>query len=300
MTETADGRGGGPRVLAAGSGCPDCSTRTPTSCRPHPAAVWAEFDSAGPKIGREWPIRYRAVARGAGRASCGRSASAASRRCPTPTSPASRRTSTTGRATSRPTCPRSVWSATFFPEPEAAAYVEELVDDGRRGVQGARAGGGVRPRRPAARPGLGRARRRRHAGRHPRRLGTGRQRLHRTGAAAPGAGPASAADGDRRPPGRAGVRGVPGDRRDPRAGPPRHHDGVHRLLHPVPGRARAAARSTCRSGCCSARDFPTSRTPTPTSSRASPGLDLGDDWLRAVCWDNGVRLFGDPSGEPPH
>jgi predicted TIM-barrel fold metal-dependent hydrolase len=23
-------------------------------------------------------------------------------------------------------------------------------------------------------------------------------------------------------------------------------------------------------------------------------LDLGDDWLRAVCWDNGVRLFGAP------
>jgi len=21
-------------------------------------------------------------------------------------------------------------------------------------------------------------------------------------------------------------------------------------------------------------------------------LDLGDDWLRSVCWENGVRLFG--------
>ena len=21
-------------------------------------------------------------------------------------------------------------------------------------------------------------------------------------------------------------------------------------------------------------------------------LDLGDDWLRAVCWENGARLFG--------
>jgi predicted TIM-barrel fold metal-dependent hydrolase len=21
-------------------------------------------------------------------------------------------------------------------------------------------------------------------------------------------------------------------------------------------------------------------------------LELGDDWLRAVCWDNGVRLLG--------
>ena len=32
-------------------------------------------------------------------------------------------------------------------------------------------------------------------------------------------------------------------------------------------------------------------------------LDLGDDWLGAVCWDNPVRLFGDsrlaPAREPP-
>jgi uncharacterized protein len=28
-------------------------------------------------------------------------------------------------------------------------------------------------------------------------------------------------------------------------------------------------------------------------------LDLGDDWLRAVCWHNAVRLFGEPPPGPP-
>jgi predicted TIM-barrel fold metal-dependent hydrolase len=27
-------------------------------------------------------------------------------------------------------------------------------------------------------------------------------------------------------------------------------------------------------------------------------LDLGDDWLRQVCWENGAALFGVPSDPP--
>ena len=27
------------------------------------------------------------------------------------------------------------------------------------------------------------------------------------------------------------------------------------------------------------------------------GIGLGDDWLRKVCWDNPVALFGPPSAE---
>jgi uncharacterized protein len=32
---------------------------------------------------------------------------------------------------------------------------------------------------------------------------------------------------------------------------------------------------------------------------ALAGLDLGDAWLRSVCWDNGVRLFGAPPAPSP-
>ena len=27
------------------------------------------------------------------------------------------------------------------------------------------------------------------------------------------------------------------------------------------------------------------------------GIGLGDDWLRRVCWDNPVAMFGSPSAE---
>ena len=64
-------------------------------------AVYAQFDDAGPKIGREWPIRYR-VSHDA-RVSLLRDMGVRRfRRCRTPTSPAWRRTSTRGRGSSPP------------------------------------------------------------------------------------------------------------------------------------------------------------------------------------------------------
>ncbi len=92
-------------------------------------AVWGVFDSAGPKIGREWPIRYR---------------QSLEERVEILRSFGVRRFSTLpyahkpGVATflndwSREFAagvPEVLWSATFFPEPEAAAYVGGLVADG--------------------------------------------------------------------------------------------------------------------------------------------------------------------------
>lgn len=92
-------------------------------------AVWAVFDRAGPKIGREWPIRYRQshderveILRSFG-----------VRRFST--LPYAHKPGVAGFlndwsrdfAADRPDV---LWSATFFPEPEAAAYVGGLVDDG--------------------------------------------------------------------------------------------------------------------------------------------------------------------------
>jgi predicted TIM-barrel fold metal-dependent hydrolase len=92
-------------------------------------AVWAQFDSAGPKIGREWPIRYR----GEVEERVEQLRSFGVRRFPTlpyahkPGVAAYLNDWARGFASD---VPESLWSATFFPEPEAPAYVAELVADG--------------------------------------------------------------------------------------------------------------------------------------------------------------------------
>ena len=91
--------------------------------------VYAQFDQAGPKIGRAWPIRYRgshdervALLREMG-----------VRRFPT--LPYAHRPGIASylnewAAGFARDVPESLWSATFYPEPEAPAYVEQLVRDG--------------------------------------------------------------------------------------------------------------------------------------------------------------------------
>jgi predicted TIM-barrel fold metal-dependent hydrolase len=44
-------------------------------------------------------------------------------------------------------------------------------------------------------------------------------------------------------------------------------------------------------------DFPNIPYPYGEQLAGLERLDLGDDWLRAVCWENGVRLFGEPALE---
>ena len=39
-------------------------------------------------------------------------------------------------------------------------------------------------------------------------------------------------------------------------------------------------------------DFPTIPYPYAHQLEGLERLGLGDDWLRAVCWENGARLFG--------
>jgi predicted TIM-barrel fold metal-dependent hydrolase len=92
-------------------------------------AVWAQFDQAGPKIGRAWPIRYRqsvedrvALLRELGV----RRFSA----LPYAHKPGvATYLNDWARGFAREV-PESLWSATFYPEPEAATYVGALVDEG--------------------------------------------------------------------------------------------------------------------------------------------------------------------------
>ena len=91
--------------------------------------VWEQFDQAGPKIGREWPVRYRqsvedrvALLRDLGV----RRFSA----LPYAHKPGVATYLNDWARTFAAEVPESLWSATFFPEPEAAAYVGTLVDEG--------------------------------------------------------------------------------------------------------------------------------------------------------------------------
>ncbi len=91
--------------------------------------VYAQFDQAGPKIGREWPIRYRGThterveqlrALGVRRFSA----------LPYAHRPGIATYLNDWARSFAADVPESLWSATFYPEPEAAAYVAGLVEDG--------------------------------------------------------------------------------------------------------------------------------------------------------------------------
>jgi uncharacterized protein len=92
-------------------------------------AVWAVFDSAGPKIGRDWPIRYRQSpeervellrAMGVRRFST----------LPYAHKPGVAAYLNDWSREFAATVPEAVWSGTFFPEEGVAAYVGELVGAG--------------------------------------------------------------------------------------------------------------------------------------------------------------------------
>ena len=91
--------------------------------------VYAQFDLAGPKIGREWPIRYRGSheERVALLREMGVRRFSALPYAHRPGIATYLNDWARGFATS---VPESLWSATFYPEPEAPAYVEQLVRDG--------------------------------------------------------------------------------------------------------------------------------------------------------------------------
>ena len=91
--------------------------------------VYAQFDQAGPKIGREWPIRYRGShdervehlrAMGVRRFSA----------LPYAHRPGIATYLNDWARSFAEQVPECLWSATFYPEPEAPEYVAKLVADG--------------------------------------------------------------------------------------------------------------------------------------------------------------------------
>ena len=258
MTDGRRGDVGTVRAFWRGSACPGCSTRTSTSCRPTSSAR------------------------------CGRSSTAPARR-----SAASGRSATAAAVEERVELLRS-FGVRRFPtlpyahKPGVATYLNDWARDFAADVPGVAVVGDVLPR--AGGGGVRRRAGRATASRCSRctcrwgsststtrcstRCGgcspTPGRRSWSTPARARSAttftGPASmarllarhpAAGAGRRAPRRAGVRGVPRPRRDATTGPPRHHDGVHRLLRPLPGRAAAAAGRPAADRILLGTDFPT-------------------------------------------
>jgi len=92
-------------------------------------AVWEQFDQAGPKIGRAWPIRYRQPVDdrvrllrdfGVRRFSA----------LPYAHRPGVATYLNDWARAFAAEVPENLWSGTFYPEPDAAAYVASLLDDG--------------------------------------------------------------------------------------------------------------------------------------------------------------------------
>lgn len=91
--------------------------------------VWAYFDAAGPKIGRHWPITYRLSDddRVAHLRSMGIKHFSALSYAHKPGIAGFMNDWTRDFAADKPDC---LWSGTFYPEPEAATYVPELIAAG--------------------------------------------------------------------------------------------------------------------------------------------------------------------------
>ncbi len=257
-------------------------------------AVWAVFDAAGPKIGREWPIRYRqsleervAILRSFG-----------VRRFSTLPYAHKPGVATFLNDWSRDFAagvPEVLWSGTFYPEPEAASYVAGLVGDGIEIFKVHVQVGEFDLDDPLLDPVWGLLAESQtpvviHAGSGP--VGndyTGPEPMGRVLARHP------------RLPAIIAHMGAPECREFlalaeayervcldttmmfteffGSAYPP---DLVARL---VDLQDRVLLGS----------DFPTIPYPYVTQLDGLAGLGLGDDWLRSVCWHNGIRLFGAPA-----
>lgn len=93
------------------------------------AKVWAQFDQAGPKIGRDWPIRYR----GSHEERVEQLRSFGVRRfsaLPYAHRPGVATYLNEWAAGFAADVPESLWSATFYPEPEAPSYVAAGIEAG--------------------------------------------------------------------------------------------------------------------------------------------------------------------------
>lgn len=257
------------------------------------AKVWAYFDSAGPLLGRTWPITYRGTdeerveqlrAMGVKKFS---SMSYAHK----PGIADFMNDWTRGFAERTPD---TLWSATFYPEPEAASYVAQLIEDGVELFKAHLQVGDFAANDPLLEPVWGAI----------ADSGTPLV-LHAGSGPAPGThtGPAGIADVLSRHPSLKVIiahMGMPEyseflDLAD-------RYDNV-RLDTTMafvdfcdgPSPAEIAPRLVDLQGrILFGTDFPNIPYAYAHQVEALQRLDLGDEWMADVLWNNGVKLFGAP------
>ncbi|MEV1333616.1 amidohydrolase family protein [Micromonospora costi] len=256
--------------------------------------VWAYFDAAGPLVGTEWPIRYRwsDAERVAHLRRLGVRAFSALAYAHRPGMAADLNRWTLDFARATPGC---LPSATFFPEPGAAGYVAEALDAGARVFKVHVQVGGFAPTDPAldavwglladaGTPVVV------HAGHAP------------VGTAYTGPGPF--ADLLARHPGLTAVvahLGAPDYRafldlattyERVRLDTTMAFTSFFDRFVPFPADELPRLRELGLAGkVLLGSDFPNIPYPYAEQLAALARLDLGDDWLRAVCWGNGAALF---------
>src|SRR5579862_8749991 len=259
--------------------------------------VWEYFDAAGPLLGRSWPIRYK----GSDEERVGHlgelgvrmfSALAYAHR---PDMAADLNAWTMAFAKATPGC---LPSATFYPEPGVTGYVQEALEQGARIFKLHLQVGGFAPDDPLLDEVWGLLAEARapvvvHAGHAP------------VGTEHTGPGPFGAVLA--RHPGLTAIIA--------HMGAPDYEAfleldaGFERValdttmiftdffndLAPFPATARPMARDLGLAGkVLLGSDFPNIPYPYARQVAGLARLGMGDEWLRAVCWDNPVALFGHP------
>lgn len=255
-------------------------------------AVWAQFDNAGPKIGREWPIRYR----GSDEERVARLRGFGVRRFPTLPYAHKPGVATYLNDWARQFAadvPDSLWSATLFPEPGVDDYVAGLVADGVGVFKVHVQVGEFHLDDPLLDPVWGLLAEAGtpvvvHAGSGP--VGnafTGPEPLRRVLARHPRLVAIVAHMGA---PECAEFLEIA-----------ETHERVHLdttmvftdFFYPYPGELLGRVRDLGEKVLLGS-DFPNIPYPYAEQLEGLAGLHLGDDWLRAVCWGNAARLFGEP------
>ncbi|WP_250037888.1 amidohydrolase family protein [Paractinoplanes maris] len=256
--------------------------------------VWEHFDQAGPLIGRPWPITYRgeehervATLRGLGVTMF--SALAYAHR---PQMAADLNDWTLGFAARTPGC---LPSATFFPEAGVEAYAKLALDRGARIWKLHLQVGGFDPRLPALEPVWGLLAEAGtpvvvHAGSGPVAAGfTGPGPIGEVLARHPGLGVIIAHAGA---PEYEGFLELAERYRDVRLDTTMAFTDFFEEMAPFPPALRPRLRELGLGGkVLLGSDFPNIPYRYEHQLESLDRLELGDDWLRAVCWTNAQALF---------
>jgi predicted TIM-barrel fold metal-dependent hydrolase len=257
--------------------------------------VWAHFDEGGPLIGREWPIRYKwsDTERIGHLATLGVRMYTALAYAHRPGMAADLNEWTLSFAADTPGC---LPSATFFPEPGVERYVRAALDRGARVFKVHLQVGGYDPRDAQLDPVWGLLAEAGtpvvvHAGSGPVAYGfTGPEPIGDVLARHPRLGAVMAHMGA---PEYEGFLALA--ERYERVGldTTMAFTDFFELMAPYP---RALDERLTDLGLAGkvllGSDFPNIPYPYAHQLAALARLDLGDDWLRAVCWHNAARLFG--------